>query len=192
MQYITKAGIDACLFYVALLLVALAKKILHATTAMLTKYPSWRFVVLAHALVVAPAGWAAAITITATQELVFGKIAPVSGGAVTISTGGARSASGERGGVILLPTGAGSAAQFVISGDANASYVISLPNNGAVLLTSGAHTMAVSNFTSSTQLLGTIGTARAQTVFVGATLNVGSNQAAGSYSGAFSVSVNYN
>lgn len=139
--------------------------------------------------VVAPACWAAAIAIVNTQALAFGSFAAGSGGSVTVSSGGIRSAGG---GVVLLSSGAGAAAQFSVTGDPNVSYAISLPADGTVSLASGANSMAVNTFTSSPSLTGTLGAGGGQTLSVGATLSVGSNQAIGSYSGAFDVTVNYN
>lgn len=133
--------------------------------------------------------WAADIAIVNTQPLAFGKFVAGSGGAVTVSPAGGRSASG---GVVLVPSGPGAAAQFVVSGDANLSYAISLPGNGVVSLVSGANSMAVNNFTSSPSPTGVLGAGGAQTLSVGATLSVGGNQASGSYSGTFDVTVNYN
>lgn len=137
----------------------------------------------------ASVSWAAAIAISNTQGLVFGRFVGGSGGDVTVSPAGGRSASG---GVVLVPSGPGTAAQFIVSGDANLSYAISLPGNGVVVLASGANSMAVNNFTSSPSPTGTLGAGGSQTLSVGATLSVGSNQASGSYSGTFDVTVNYN
>lgn len=153
------------------------------------KYRARVLVALAGALTAASVSWAAAIALGNTQALAFGKFVAGSGGTVTVSPAGGRSASG---GVVLVPSGPGAAAQFVVSGDANLSYAISLPGNGVVVLTSGANSMAVNNFTSSPSLTGTLGGGGSQTLFVGATLSVGGNQATGSYSGAFDVTVNYN
>lgn len=139
--------------------------------------------------VVAPACWAAAIVIVNTQALAFGSFAAASGGSVTVSAGGMRSVGG---GVALLSAGAGTAAQFAVSGDANVTYAISLPADGTVSLASGTNSMAVNTFTSSPSPTGTLGAGGAQTLSVGATLSVGSNQAIGSYSGTFDVTVNYN
>lgn len=139
--------------------------------------------------VVTPACWAATIVIVNTQALAFGSFAAGSGGSVTVSAGGMRSAGG---GVALLSAGAGTAAQFAVSGDANLTYAISLPGNGVVSLTSGSNSMTLNNFTSSPNLTGALSVGGSQTLAVGATLSVGSNQASGSYSGTFDVTVNYN
>lgn len=129
------------------------------------------------------------IAISNTQALAFGKFVAGAGGSVIVSPAGARSASG---GVVLVPSSSGSAAQFSVSGDANATYTISLPADGTVSLASGANSMAVNTFTSSPSPTGTLSAGGAQTLSVGATLSVGSNQAIGSYSGTFDVTVNYN
>ncbi|MHB1053868.1 MAG: DUF4402 domain-containing protein [Thiobacillus sp.] len=144
---------------------------------------------LACALMAASVSWAAVIAISNTQALAFGKFVAGSGGSVTVSPAGGRSASG---GVVLVPSGAGAAAQFAVSGDANVTYAISFPADGTVSLASGTNSMAVNTFTSSPSPTGTLSAGGAQTLSVGATLSVGSNQAIGSYSGTFDVTVNYN
>lgn len=155
----------------------------------LKKYRIRVLAALACALMAASVSWAAAIAISNTQALAFGKFVAGSGGRVTVSPAGGRSASG---GVVLVPSGAGTAAKFVVSGDANVTYAISLPADGTVSLASGTNSMAVNTFTSSPSPTGTLGAGGAQTLSVGATLSVDSNQAIGSYSGTFDVTVNYN
>lgn len=137
----------------------------------------------------APPGWALNMAITPVQGLTFGKFVAGTGGTVTVGAGGVRSASA---GVALVPSGAGATAQFSVTGDPSRTYAISLPANGVVLMTSGADSMAVNNFTGSPALSGQLSGGGTQTVFVGATLSVGSQQPRGSYSGTFDVTVNYN
>ncbi|MGV8892780.1 MAG: DUF4402 domain-containing protein [Burkholderiaceae bacterium] len=132
--------------------------------------------------------WAQTIG-SSTQALAFGSLVAGSGGTVTVSLTGVRSASG---GVILLPSGSGSAALFSVTGNSSATYAITLPANGVVSLTSGANTMAVNNFTSNPAPTGQLSVGGSQTLSVGATLSVGSNQPSGPYSGSFNVMVNYN
>lgn len=153
------------------------------------KYRTRVLFALACASTAASVSWAAAIALSNTQGLAFGKFVAGAGGTVTVSPGGVRSASG---GVVLVPSGAGAAAQFAVSGDANVTYGISLPADGTVSLASGTNSMAVNTFTSSPSPTGTLSAGGAQTLSVGATLSVGSNQAIGSYSGTFDVTVNYN
>jgi hypothetical protein len=129
------------------------------------------------------------IAISNTQDLAFGKFAVGSGGTVTISATGVRSAGG---GVILVTSSAGAAARFTVSGEPNLTYAISLPADGAVVLASGAHTMALNTFSSSPSGIGQLSAGGTQTISVAATLTVGGNQATGSYTGAFDVTVNYN
>lgn len=144
----------------------------------------------------AGAGWAShqitvlPIGIVNNRGLSFGKFAAAFGGAVTISPSGARSASG---GVVLLSSGSGAAAQFTVSGDPNLTYDITLPANGSVALTAGpGQSMAVRDFTSSPSVTGQLGAGGSQTLNVGATLDVSSGQAPASYTGSFDVLVNYN
>jgi len=129
-------------------------------------------------------------SILPTQALSFGSFAPGTGsGTVTVSPTGVRSAGG---GVSLVPSGSGQAASFLVTGNADAGYAITLPGNGEVSLTSGPHSMAVTTFTSSPSPAGQLGGGGSQTLTVGATLSVGPNQAGGSYSGSFIVTVVYN
>ena len=133
--------------------------------------------------------WGAVIAISNTGALGFGKFVARSGGTVVVSATGVRSVSG---GVMLVPSGSGAAAQFAVSGDPNLTYSISLPADGVVALASSTNSMAVNTFTSSPSSTGTLSAGGTQTVSVGATLNVGSNQAIGNYSGSFNVTVDYN
>ena len=85
------------------------------------------------------------------------------------------------------------AAHFNVTGANNFTYTITLPAV-ATTVTSGGNTMTVNAFTSTPSGTGTLSGAGAQTIDVGATLNVGISQAAGTYvSGTpFTVTVNYN
>lgn len=115
------------------------------------------------------------------------------------------SASGTAGTIVMLPNGtrtatggttfnsavAGNPATFDIQGDANATFSISLPTS--ILLTdASSNNMVVDSFTSTPTPAGVLDGSGKQTLLVGATLNVGSNQAFGSYSGVMSVTVIYN
>ena len=129
------------------------------------------------------------ISLSTQNGLVFGDISSSSiAGTVVMTPGGARSATG---GTNINTSVAGSPASFDVQGDANASYSFSLPVS-VVLSDTSSHTMVVDNFTSSPTPSGVLDGSGQQTLFVGATLNVGSNQAFGAYSGQISVTVDYN
>jgi len=128
------------------------------------------------------------IAIENTAGLAFGKFSAGSGGTVVMNTAGARS---KTGGVVLLSGTAGSAAAFDVTGDGSATYAITLPGSATVTHTDTVTNMSIGTFASNPSATGTL-SAGAQTVNVGATLTVASAQTAGSYSGTFTVSVEYN
>lgn len=134
------------------------------------------------------AGPAVGQTIVKTQDLSFGAFVAGTGGTVTISPQGMRTAGGN----VTLMTGGqfsqGNAASFDMTGSPNATYQITLPANNSVTLTrSQGGSMSLTSFASSPSGSGQLSSAGNQTLYVGATLAVGNNQAPGSYSGSFAV-----
>lgn len=131
------------------------------------------------------------IAIVKAADLLFGKVVPgTATGTVVMTAAGARSATG--GATLFGQASTSNAASFTVSGENSATYAITLPS-AAVTLTSGVNTMTVGTFTSSPSATGALDvTSGNQTLNVGGTLNVGANQAAGSYTGSFSVTVAYN
>lgn len=143
----------------------------------------------------------ASISITKNGDMNFGTIAASSGGGtVVLSPSASRTASGG----IILPssfTGSFSAAQFAVTGEPGYSYVITLPDTFELTTASAGtdQTMTINTFNSATfnnsatDNTGVL-TGGTDTVSVGATLNVGASQTAGSYTNAagFEVTVNYN
>jgi hypothetical protein len=132
------------------------------------------------------------IAITKDVDMNFGNIAvsPTLGGTVVLPTTGARTLTGG----VTLPvvTGTVTPASFTVTGEGNSTYSITLPSS-AITLSSGSATMTVENFVSTPSNTGALNNGT-QVVKVGATLNVGAAQAAGTYtnaSGLF-VTVNYN
>jgi hypothetical protein len=131
----------------------------------------------------------AAISISNTRVLDFGSFVASAGGSVTVGTSGARSAVGH---VMLVPSGGGTAAQFKVSGTPGATYSISLPADGTVALVNGSgQSMGLRDFTSDPSGYGQLSLLGEQLLSVGATLDVGSNQPRGTYSGSFTVTVEY-
>lgn len=135
------------------------------------------------------------IAITAPVNLVFGSFAPGAGGSVTVSTSGARTASGP---VLSAVTATPSAARFDVTGDGSATYSIAIAPSAS--LTSGTDTMALSTFSDLTAGGVTTGNVTegalasgAQSIYVGGTLMVGATQAASTaYAGTVAVTVEYN
>lgn len=136
------------------------------------------------------------IAITKMADLVFGDFAPGTGGAVTVSTSGARTTSGP----ILSTAGATpTAARFDVTGNADSTYQISMsapaPLTDAVSLETMALTL-ISDLNASNTLSGNVTagtlTLGAQSIYVGADLAVAGAQAAGTYVGDITVTVEYN
>lgn len=133
------------------------------------------------------------IAIAKSADMNFGNVAVgSSSGTVVLSPAAGRTVTGG----VTLPATSGTvaAASFNVTGQGTYTYAITLPSS-AVTLTrnTGAETMTATTFTSTPSGTGAL-TAGAQTLTVGATLNVGASQVAGTYvSGtAFTVSVVYN
>ncbi|MDM4764966.1 DUF4402 domain-containing protein [Pelomonas sp. SE-A7] len=127
--------------------------------------------------------------ITAGGSLSFGSFTAGGGGTVSVSAAGLRSKTGA---VLLVSQGAvASAASFTVVGTSNANVVISLPLDGTVQLSDGGNTMALNGFVSSPGPVGTLSGGGTLNLAVGATLTVGNLQPAGSYSGSFAVTINY-
>jgi hypothetical protein len=132
------------------------------------------------------------IAIANAGNMNFGNVAVSAlAGTVILDPAGTRTT----GGGVTLPvvTGTVSQAIFTVSGTPAYTYAITLPVV-ATTVTSGANTMTVTGFTSNPVAAGVLNGAGSQALNVGATLNVGANQASGTYvSGTpFTVTVNYN
>lgn len=128
-----------------------------------------------------------AITISLTQDMAFGTLAPdisLAGTAVINPTTGTKTVTGG----VFDFGGIHTAAIFAVSGKKNTAFTITLP--GAVTLTSGGNSMTLNGFTSD-PAVGLLNNGGNANVTVGATLQVGANQPAGTYTGIFDVTVNY-
>lgn len=130
---------------------------------------------------------ALAIGITKTADLQFGKFTRSSAGTVIVTPAGTRSSTGG-----VTPFGGGvSAAAFDVSGTPLTVYTITLPASASI--SDGAsHSMAVDTFASTPSGTGSFGAGGHQTLQVGGTLHVAANQATGSYTGTFDVTVTGN
>ncbi|MDB5252864.1 MAG: YapH protein [Flaviaesturariibacter sp.] len=133
------------------------------------------------------------INLAKTSDMNFGMIAAAQvPGAVELGPGGARSASNG----VNLPSAGGSvsAASFVVSGESNYTYSITLPPSAVLTRQAGMETMTVTNFQSVPSQTGTLSAQGVQVLNVGARLMVGPQQAVGAYEtdSPFEVVVNYN
>jgi hypothetical protein len=146
----------------------------------------------AHA-VATPAGATitAAITIVHTAHLHFGQVVP-GVGAGTVEQSPAASPTRTATNCTLGNTTGMSPATFTVGGEPNATYAITLPGDSDVTITGAGDPMAITAFTSSPSSTGTLSGGGSQTLYVGATLNVGAAQVAGVYTGTFDVTVTYN
>ncbi len=126
----------------------------------------------------------APISISPGANMDFGTLLPTgTAGTVTVTTAGARSSVN-----VDLLGGVPSAASFNVTGEPGQAYIITFTPG---TLTGPGADMTVGSFTHDAGGAPTLpgGT---DTFNVGATLNVGATQAAGTYSGPFTVTVNYN
>lgn len=126
------------------------------------------------------------ISIVKVTDMNFGDVVP-GAGTVILTPAGGRSVTGSTN---LGNTLGVSAATFTVSGQGSATYSIALPV--AATIASSGNTMNVGTFTSTPTPTGTLSAGGSQTLALGATLTVVAGQATGTYSGPFSVSVNYN
>jgi hypothetical protein len=133
-------------------------------------------------------------TATETSHLNFGRFSPgPQGGKIILTPQGTISVLGS----VFKGTGMHNPASFYVTGDQDASFSITLPESPVILKhTTSAKTMIVDNWVS-VPVPG-IGTGNlqngSQTVFVGATLNVGTldDNPVGIYSGTFEISFDFN
>ncbi|MBT8317626.1 MAG: DUF4402 domain-containing protein [Lutibacter sp.] len=137
----------------------------------------------------------APIAITAGQDLMFGDVIKGAGD-VTVATNGARTilAAMESG----TQLGTIQPAIFTVAGEAAYTYAITLPADDTVSITEGTDPMLLKTFTVLTatdndaDADGTLDASGADTITIGATLQVASDQTPGDYVGTFDVTIAYN
>lgn len=135
------------------------------------------------------------ITLTNTGELQFGVItADSDGGSVAVSPS---DGTANPSGVVLYTSGdnfiAPRAASYTVTGEASYKYSITLPSADISLSgPTGSTPMTVGTFLSDKALADNTFDGTGNASFnVGATLTIGENQAAGLYTGEFTVKVDY-
>lgn len=134
-------------------------------------------------------GGGTGITINVSQDMAFGTLAPnvaTAGTAVIDPSTGIKTVTGG----VFDFGGVHTAAIFGIRGKKNTAFNVMLP--GSVILTSGGNSITLNNFTFTfSPPTGMLDGAGKSDVTVGATLQIGANQPAGTYSGPFDITVNY-
>jgi len=128
------------------------------------------------------------ITLSKGTDRRFGEIfVGPSPGTCVVTPQGARSSTGGVGLGGAFSTGA---ASFTVGGDPLAAFSVTLP--ASATMTSGVDGMTVDTFDSEPNGAGQLDVLGSLELTIGATLNVGANQAPGDYNGSFSVTVAYN
>ena len=126
------------------------------------------------------------ISVSENTSLAFGTIlAGASQSTIVVSTAGARSVGS---GDATLLGGTPAAAAFDVTGEGSTSYSVSF-TAGTLTRAGGSETMTVDTFTDDSG--GSIAGGGSDSFNVGATLTVAANQTAGSYTGTYTVSVDY-
>jgi len=128
-----------------------------------------------------------AITLVEDAALSFGTILPYGRpGFIRINTNGSASVNA------VHQSAPGQAAQWSVTGVPNAPFDITLPANGTVTVNSGSFSMDVDTFGHNQGSQPVLDGAGERVFLVGATLRVGANQPAGTYTGTYNVTVTYN
>jgi hypothetical protein len=131
---------------------------------------------------------------TETAQMNFGRFSPgPAGGEIILTPESTVSVLGS----VYSGTGTHNAASFYISGDAGASFTVTLPNDPVVLRhTSSAKTMVIDDWVSNP--VGGIGAGilheGSKVVYVGATLKVGrlEDNPVGIYAGTYTITFDFN
>lgn len=124
-----------------------------------------------------------AITVSKTADLNFGRVvAGTAAGSVVVAEDGTRTCAAA-----LRCLGSTTGAAFAVTGTAGETVTVAI-DTPSIQLTSGANRMTVALSTQTRTMTLSAGN---NAFRVGGALSVGANQAAGTYTGQFTVSVNY-
>ena len=139
------------------------------------------------------------ISLSETAPLHFGSMSiPTAAVSVTLTTSNDRMTPSPGNIELLAQAPIAQNATYTVSGSGDATYSITLPTNGTVILSSGLEHLDVVNFVAHPVssgvdgLAGTLNGSGTDSFTVGATLEVGDAQAFGLYAGTFNIAVNYN
>ena len=150
-----------------------------ATRIALAAVTFWLLLAVLHAA-------AGPITVTAGDELIFGKLVAAGGsGSIELNVPGSTVTCL----VIDCLSGTEQFASFTSTGDNNTAVVITLPSSTSI--SSGANSMTVDTFTHDAGGSPTFDGSGNFPFKVGAKLSVGASQATGSYTGQYTVTLEY-
>lgn len=129
------------------------------------------------------------LSVTNTEDLDFGDLSSgvATGRAIVDANTDALSTTG---GVTALG-GTPNAAVFYAAGTLNRVFIVQIPNGSITLSNGSGGTMTVSNWTTNGPVSRNLGPTGVAVIRVGGRLNVGANQASGTYTGTFTVTVIY-
>lgn len=133
------------------------------------------------------------IAMTKTTDLSFGRIAVPSSGSATVSLAPATGAVTLSGGARKVSSVASTAAAFSVSGEGGQAVTVTVPSTITMTGPGGDVSVTTSATGSGSQTLsGSIGSAGTLSPTVGGSFSLPSTLAPGSYTGTFSVTVQYN
>lgn len=125
------------------------------------------------------------------QGLDFGVIAlGTTNSVVVVSASATVVANVSSGNAVIVLSTPQKAAKFTVSGEAEKTYSITLPESATIV--NGTNSITISNFSSSNGAVGTIGTNGNDMFYVGGELTVPSDAIPAVYQGTFNVTVAYN
>jgi hypothetical protein len=127
-------------------------------------------------------------TLSNTHALDFGRIVASGAGTVMLIPGTTRP---QGSGVIVLNSSSAGPATFTVGGNAGKKSVLISFQSPSIQLSGAGDSMTVDTFVSSPAANTLVAPAAAATVSVGATLHVKAAQQPGTYSGSFSLIVNF-
>jgi hypothetical protein len=131
------------------------------------------------------------ITLTNTQALDFGVIARGTGNStILVNHIASPTATVPTGDAVVLSSTPQTAAKFTVGGELSKTYNITIPTT-AQTITDGTNNLSITAFTCSSSLTNNVISA-VNEFYVGGTLTVPSTAVPASYTGTFSVTVNYN
>lgn len=134
------------------------------------------------------------LTLSRSRNLVFGRIVRPTSGSATVTLPTGSDTVSVSGGAVKLTGITTTRARFSASGEGGQAISVSVPSSLTITRSGQADTIDVALLSSvggSTTLGSSLGSAGARTISVGGTFPLPATQAAGSYSGTFTVSIAY-